>query len=228
MKNLSNYKNFLFDCDGVILNSNKIKTYAFGKSVYPWGGTEAEKLMIKYHVQNGGVKRQLKFKHFIENIWPSLGFPRSKSDGSEPNIENLTNTYANIINKEMFSCQVASNLDVIKKRFSQSCWFVVSGGSEAEIINYFNSFGILQLFDGGINGNPRTKYDILKNLIYSGLDVKDSLFIGDSKYDHEVASAFEIDFVFIYGWTEMPEWEVYCSENNILKYESLGLLFNSK
>ena len=31
MNNLNKYKSLIFDCDGVILNSNKIKTDAFRK-----------------------------------------------------------------------------------------------------------------------------------------------------------------------------------------------------
>ena len=37
MKRISQYKYLIFDCDGVILNSNNIKTEAFGEVVAYFG-----------------------------------------------------------------------------------------------------------------------------------------------------------------------------------------------
>ena len=38
---------------------------------------------------------------------------------------------------------------------------------------------------------------------------------GDSKYDYECANNFGIDFVFAYKWTELTNWETFCSSNKI-------------
>ena len=64
---LSQYKSFVFDCDGVLLNSNSLKTNAFYKSVLKWGSSPANEL-VKYHVQNGGISRYQKFNYFIDFI----------------------------------------------------------------------------------------------------------------------------------------------------------------
>ena len=61
MKELKSYKNLIFDCDGIILNSNKIKTEAFKEVVSHYGDNAAEEL-VKFHVMNGGISRYEKFK----------------------------------------------------------------------------------------------------------------------------------------------------------------------
>jgi len=60
MLDLANYKTLVFDCDGVILNSNKLKTQAFYQATLPYGESKAQ-AMVNYHVQNGGISRYRKF-----------------------------------------------------------------------------------------------------------------------------------------------------------------------
>ncbi|MDC3122158.1 HAD family hydrolase, partial [Prochlorococcus sp. AH-716-J21] len=87
IRNLNDYQTFVFDCDGVILNSNKIKTDSFRKVLTPFGNIAAEKL-IKYHVKNGGVSRYAKFKYFLDEIYPKFGKSITK-----PNFDDLLNNY---------------------------------------------------------------------------------------------------------------------------------------
>ena len=56
---INKYDCFIFDCDGVILDSNKIKTEAFFSLALPYGKGIA-KLLVDYHTQNGGISRYLK------------------------------------------------------------------------------------------------------------------------------------------------------------------------
>ena len=64
---LGKYKTFVFDCDGVVLNSNQIKTDAFYEAAKAYGSENAQALK-DYHIQNGGVSRYEKFKYFILDI----------------------------------------------------------------------------------------------------------------------------------------------------------------
>ena len=58
------YNNIFFDCDGVILNSNSLKSDAFLFAVDSYGKNYAKKL-LKYHQENGGISRYEKFKFFL-------------------------------------------------------------------------------------------------------------------------------------------------------------------
>jgi beta-phosphoglucomutase-like phosphatase (HAD superfamily) len=66
MKNIQ----VIFDFDGVILNSHKIKTYAFYKIFRIFGKDIAIKT-AKYHLSNIGISRFKKFDIYkIQNFLP--------------------------------------------------------------------------------------------------------------------------------------------------------------
>ena len=48
------YKTWIFDCDGVLLDSNQVKTQAMWETAKPFGESEASRL-VAYHKANGGV-----------------------------------------------------------------------------------------------------------------------------------------------------------------------------
>jgi|GEM_PF-7033688 len=64
---IKKYKTLVFDCDGVLLNSNKVKTQAFYRAAQQYGDNAAQSL-VDYHLKHGGVSRYKKFKFFLENI----------------------------------------------------------------------------------------------------------------------------------------------------------------
>ena len=61
------YNTFIFDNDGVILDSNQAKTEAFVKSVESFGEDNIQQF-IEYHVKNGGVSRFKKIEYFYREI----------------------------------------------------------------------------------------------------------------------------------------------------------------
>src|SRR3990172_11344770 len=65
--NLTGYRTLVFDCDGVILDSKKVKTSAFYNAALPYGKDMAEAL-VAYHKQHGGVSRYRKFETFLREI----------------------------------------------------------------------------------------------------------------------------------------------------------------
>ena len=56
-------KNIFFDFDGVILDSVDCKTQAF-EAMYAQHGQEIADQVKKHHLENGGVSRFEKFKHW--------------------------------------------------------------------------------------------------------------------------------------------------------------------
>ena len=98
---------------------------------------------------------------------------------------------------------------------------VASGGVETELRDLFKNRSLFDLFDGGIYGGPMTKDEILSSLINKKHIKFPALFIGDSKYDYEVASRAKLDFLFVSGWSEFKDWRNYCNSNKILSINSL-------
>lgn len=214
---VARYTTLVFDCDGVVLDSNKVKTEAFYQATLPYGKSAAQ-AMVDYHVANGGVSRYKKFAHFLEQIAPH------HAEQQGPDLEALLQTYAGYVREGLLSCEVAPGLEALRQKTPNARWLIVSGGDQTELRDVFASRGIAEWFDGGIFGSPDTKDEILARELASGNIQQPALFLGDSKYDYHAASAAGLDFVFLSGWSEVERWEAWVKQKNIKSVASLSEL----
>lgn len=212
------FATLVFDCDGVILNSNRIKTDAFRQVAMRYGPDAAEAL-VQYHVQNGGISRYRKFEHLLKGI---LG-----QAAGEAEIRELTDAYGECVYRELLRCAVSEGLHDLREVTAGQAWMVVSGGDEKELRRVFSARRLAPLFDRGIHGSPATKEQILEREIASGNLALPALFIGDSRYDHEAASRAGLRFAFARAWTEFQGWEEYCAANRIPVIDRVGDLLSS-
>lgn len=203
---IEQYKSVVFDCDGVVLNSNKVKTQAFFEAALPYGEAAAQAL-VDYHVANGGVSRYKKFAYFLCEIVPL--------NAEGPSIDLLLDAYASKVREGLLSCDVDPALDELRVQTHKVPWLIVSGGDQVELREVFASRQLDHLFDGGIFGSPDSKEEILTREMEFGRISKPAIFIGDSRYDHKAAVSVGLDFVFAKHWTEFQGWELYCCENKI-------------
>ena len=206
---VTDYASLVFDCDGVILNSNRVKTDAFYQTALPYGEAAAQ-AMVDYHVANGGVSRYLKFAHFLEQLVPEYAAGRSG-----PNLDELLEHYSNAVLEGLLSCEVAPGLEQLRERTPNTRWLIVSGGDQAELRHVFAQRGLAELFDGGIYGSPDTKDEILARELQNNTIQMPALFLGDSKYDYQAASTAGLDFVFLSGWTEVENWGSWVDKEKI-------------
>lgn len=212
---LSFYKNIIFDCDGVILNSNPTKTQAFYNAAITYGQEAAEKL-VAYHVKYGGKSRNEKFGYFIHSI---IG--REPKPGG---LEDLLNKFAQEVKKALLQCEIAPGLESLREATINSRWMVVSGGNQEELREVFKARGIEHYFDAGIFGSPNDKNVILKREFKKGTINHPAVFLGDSYYDYEAANRAGLDFIFISGWSEFDGGKEYFIEKNIPVVDSLSEL----
>lgn len=201
--NLANYKTLVFDCDGVILDSNTIKTEAFYHAALPYGAAAAEAL-VQYHVSNGGISRYKKFAFFLDHLLTDFGEKESVRNESEYDeaIESLLTQYAASVAEGLSQCNVAEGLTQLRHQTSHARWLVVSGGDQKELREVFRERGIDHLFDGGIFGSPDTKDTILSRESATQNIARPALFLGDSHYDYRASRDAGLDFVFLNGWSE--------------------------
>lgn len=217
MKDITDIKTLIFDCDGVILDSNKIKSQAFYDVALPYG-EEAARAFVEYHIVNGGVSRYRKISYFLEKIVP---------DVSGPSIDVMLNEYANQVRQGLLTCKVAEGLRELRERTLDARWLIVSGGDQSELREVFAERGLSEFFDGGVFGSPNTKDEILAKELGKGNIQHPALFLGDSKYDYKAAAAAGLNFVFLHAWTEVSEWEEWCLANKINSIEKLSDLLLS-
>ena len=209
---LSSYQTIIFDCDGVILNSNKIKTQAFYDVAKIYGHGPAQTLK-DYHVQNGGISRYKKFEYLLTNI---LQKPIKKQELNE-----LLSNFSKEVKKALLICEVASNIKEFRDKTRNTKWLIVSGGDQAELREIFEQRGLSNYFDGGIFGSPDDKDVILKNETKNRNIIGKSLFLGDSMYDYQAANTAKMDFIFISKWTEVKDWKKWICENEIINFNNI-------
>lgn len=209
--NISKYKTLIFDCDGVILNSNQVKTNAFYNAALPYGKALAEKL-VEYHVNHGGISRYAKFEYFLKNIIPSDILEKNTFDSQ---LKVLLTSYAQLVHQGLLECEVAPSLEELRDLTLDTRWLIVSGGDQAELNEIFSKRKLSHFFDGGIYGSPDTKDEILSREIKNGNIIEPALFLGDSKYDYQAATNAGLDFIFLSDWSEVGDWLYWVTENRL-------------
>lgn len=203
---LKTYKTFVFDCDGVVLDSNKVKTQAFYQAALPYGEAAAQAL-VEYHVTHGGVSRYKKFAHFLNDLVPEYA-PAING----PDLDSLLAAYAAAVQEGLLQCQIAPGLAELRAATPNARWLIVSGGDQAELRRVFSSRGIADFFDGGIFGSPDSKDVILARELERNNISQPGLFLGDSKYDFQAANAAGLDFLFVSIWTDVRDWREWSSQ----------------
>lgn len=213
--NLERYQSFVFDCDGVVLNSNKIKTQAFYDVAKVYGKLQAQAL-VEYHVQNGGISRYKKFEYLLSEI---LNKPVNQDE-----LNKLLQHFSVEVKNALLTCEVAEGLKELRAKTPHAKWFIVSGGDQEELREVFTKRDLAELFDGGIFGSPDSKDTILKRELDTINMAQPALFLGDSKYDYKASSEAGIEFVFMSKWTEVEEWQEWCLENKLDVFEGVTSL----
>ncbi|WP_126174618.1 HAD family hydrolase [Altericroceibacterium xinjiangense] len=207
------YATYVFDCDGVVLDSNRLKTEAFRRAVLTYG-EEAAQALVDHHVLNGGISRFEKFRYFFDKI--------AAPGVSGPTYEELLSAYTQAVRNGLHECSIVPGLERFRQATAGRRWLIVSGGSQGELREVFTARRIDHLFDGGIFGSPDNKDMILARELGSGNIQKPALFIGDSKYDYLAAAAAGLDFVFAAYWTEMVGWRAFTREHGLRTVDSIN------
>ena len=213
MIDLKKYNTIIFDCDGVILNSNFQKIEAYRNTAISYGASkiQAEDL-VSYHVSLTGISRNVKFKYFLKEI---MG--EHVTDSSMKKLVDNLNIEVITLLK---NCEVASGIEKLKSHTKKSTWMVASGGDQEELRFLFKDKGIDSFFEGGIYGSPSSKHQIVEEKM-KDKNFLPTLFLGDSLYDIQTAQKYKLDFIFIYGWTDLKDWKKICNENGLPYVEKI-------
>lgn len=210
------YKSLVFDCDGVILNSNKIKTDAFAEVCNRYCPQEVDRF-LDYHVKNGGVSRYVKLQ-FLQELC-------EQQYVAVPHLSKLLQMYSDIVVEQLQECEAVSSLHIFRDISIDQNWYVVSGSDQGELRKVFEMRELSYMFKE-IYGSPETK-DYHMNRITSREDPADVLCIGDSLYDFEVAKKYGCDFCFVEEWSEVPITNRSQLFNSCFRASSLDVLLRS-
>ncbi|MSQ80890.1 MAG: HAD family hydrolase [Candidatus Methylopumilus sp.] len=211
---ISQYKTILFDCDGVVLNSNFLKIEAYRLTALEFGASEEDAMkLVKHHIEYTGISRNIKFAYFLVTIL------HKKVDESSMN--HLLTRLNFEVERLLENCEIAKGLDELRTKSKYTNWMIVSGGDQEEINRLFTRKSLLKYFDVGIFGSPDSKEEIVARELKKQTGHAPALFIGDSKYDYQVAEKNNLDFIFLSDWTNFLEWKSFCETNKIEVYKKL-------
>lgn len=217
MRPLAEYQTLVFDCDGVVLNSNQLKIQAYFEVAIKFGATEVQaQALVDHHVLFGGISRYPKFEFFLREIL--------KQPVTEQSMQALLSTFTAEVKRLLTDCEVSPDLMALRNTAPDVKWMIISGGDQSELREIFKQRGIADLFSAGIFGSPDNKDQILAREIAAGNIRQPALFIGDSRYDHQASTRASLDFVFLNAWTDFEDWPTYCAKHQIEVRENIGSL----
>jgi len=216
MININKYDFFIFDCDGVILDSNKLKSNAFTEAL-PDEPPDLVAEFVEYHKENGGISRYEKFRYYFEGM--------KKQVEAEAKIEKALNNFAVIVSQGLISCNyIPGALEFIENLFKiNKRMFVVSGSDENELIQVFIKRGIDHYFKK-IYGSPANKIENTSKVVSNMKKPIIGFFFGDSKSDYDAAKKYGLDFIFVKDYSEWGNGlEITGYKNTINSFEKILL-----
>jgi len=188
---LSRYDYIVFDCDGVILDSNRLKTEAFAVALKD-EPEDAVQRLLDYHVENAGISRYRKFALFYEQILPAAD--------ADAKVASALRRFGDIVRRGMAECgYVPGALAFIEAAHRQGLkLFVASGSDEKELNEVFQERGISRFFEK-ILGSPSDKLENTRRIAELAGPGSKGVFFGDARSDAEAAEDSGLDFVFVKG-----------------------------
>ena len=181
------YGAFIFDFDGVIVDSVAIKTEAFGELFQQWG-PEAVGKIKEYHLANGGVSRYEKFKYYYRT------FARREITAEES--AQLDHRYGELVVNKVIQADLIPGvmpfLEDIKRSGKRS--FVVSATPQKEVRHIVQKREMDKFFED-VLGSPASKKENVSRLLKEkGLTGREVVYFGDAKSDYEAALSCGVDF----------------------------------
>ncbi len=184
---MQNYKIFIFDFDGVILNSHVVKTKAFYRVFLKYGTNIAIKAK-KLHLRYMGMPRKKKID-LINSLY--LNKSLNKNELNKINIK-----FETIIRNKILKMKLNKNLiNFFKLKKKKKIFYISTGTDQSEMINLCKLKKISHFFSK-IYGSPKTKMQHISDIIKkNNVNTKDILFVGDSLSDYKAAKIKKVDFI---------------------------------
>tara|TARA_X000001036_G_C20498545_1_gene732894 strand:- start:257 stop:907 length:651 start_codon:yes stop_codon:yes gene_type:complete len=191
---MSKIKAIIFDYDGVIAESNKVKSDAYEK-MYSKYGTDVVKKVMNHHKNNGGISRFKKFKLYHKMFL--------SDEISDTKLNKLCEDYSKIVVSGVINSPYVDGVyNFISNNFEKYSFFISTGTPTNEIIEILEKKNI-KVFFKEIYGSPDEKKfhvsEILKKFNFKRNEV---IFVGDAISDRDAARLNKIKFIGRYTESE--------------------------
>jgi phosphoglycolate phosphatase-like HAD superfamily hydrolase len=203
----------VFDCDGVLLDSNPVKIDAFRAALRD-EPVELVERMIAEHRRSGGVSRFRKLEWFYREL-------RVVED-VEGAVAKALERFAKAAREGLRRCPAIPGVEAVLRRMKEEGTevHVISGGEESEVREALMGRGWGEYF-AGIHGSPTSKREHMQRLRDAGQLPVGGVYYGDAELDMRVAEEFGLRFVFVAAVSDWPEGRTIAAERGHTVIEDL-------
>jgi phosphoglycolate phosphatase-like HAD superfamily hydrolase len=192
-----NYDTFIFDCDGVILDSNQLKIDAMYNALSAFvADTATVRECIDYFRVNFGRSRFHHIDVFIER------FLLLEKDKAVQIKQSILHYYSEECKALYLKAELTPEvIDFISQLEGNK--FIASGSEQQELRDVFLTRGLDIYFDG-IYGSPTKKSDLVTNIL-ERTSSKKAIMFGDAVSDLNAANVNAIDFIAFLPFSNVKE-----------------------
>ena len=210
-KVIQSKKTFVFDFDGVLADSVKIKTEAFAELYKPYGMKIVNKV-VKHHCANGGMSRFEKFKFYHEEFLDIIL--------NDDSVLKLSKKFSNIVVERVIkSNEIPGAYDFLEAYCINNKKCFINSATPIDEMKEIIYHRKMSKFFISILGSPNSKNDNLNEIFLTDSLPSETIFFGDASSDFYAASVANCEFIGI-GDQIKPILEV--------SKEKYGLLSNFK
>ncbi|CCK80312.1 HAD-superfamily hydrolase, subfamily IA, variant 1 [Desulfobacula toluolica Tol2] len=193
---IGGYQVIFWDFDGVIKDSVNAKTKGYIQ-LFDSYGTHIKNKIFQHHIEHGGVSRFEKIPLYYKKYL--------KTELSAEQIQELCLKYGEFTKYAVLKSEwVPGVRKYLELNCTRQTFFVVTGTPQEDINWIINKLDIQSMFFG-VYGAPKTKIEILSNLIEKyDLKPESCLMVGDALTDYNAAKKTKINFLL----RKTPENEV--------------------
>lgn len=178
----------IFDCDGVIFDTNRLKSGAFATVLSDFPQQEVSSF-VEYFERSHQTTRQGLFRTFFTDFL--------KSEIDQDKLDKLLVCYGNLCQRLYEQAELTPGcLEILRELHGNVPLFIVSGSDELELREAFEKRGIAGYFEN-VYGGPRSKEENLEKILSQTDSVIDVYMIGDSLTDLRAAQKFRLNFVYM-------------------------------
>ncbi len=212
MKFLDKYDVFLFDLDGLLIDSLDKLSNALVQSVSKFANSSQLRNFQKYDKQNPGLSRFEKVDFFINSIL--------KNNDLKP--ENILKIFDELSLEARINSTLNPCLDELYEMYESKHWVLLTNCDNQQLVHVANRFNLARIFGNNLIGTPPSKHSRAKDLRFKNLG-RSIISISDSESDGKLAEINEFDFLFVEEFSRgNSDWEI----NDYFFVESLNALMD--
>jgi phosphoglycolate phosphatase-like HAD superfamily hydrolase len=213
MHPIASYDVYIFDCDGVILDSNQLKINAMENALLSIVSDVAKiKCCVDYFSNNFGRSRFHHVEVFVEELL------QLNDDLKLTTKEAILQAYSSQCKALYLSANLTPGfIDFVNGLDGKK--YIASGSEQGELRQVFKQRELDTYFNG-IYGSPAKKSDLVMGVLTSNV-TKNAVMFGDAVSDFEAAQLNNIDFVAYVPFSNVKDkMTALCKEANTVVIQS--------